>query len=184
MAIFQSVGQALHVSFFMETLPARQKSVAQIIFESVPRKVGIYDDYTPSTIDFSGLNDLEVRGQCAMVRSAVDTHLDKKGVYAIHAMYAHGVKKMVGVRKMSEHCFGALSTKNNMAALAMAWNVYGSKDQRTGLSERHIAAEFGLSKSAVRRDIVRMREALGVVEVEAVGILEAVFVGSGVCLPI
>ena len=71
-----------------------------------------------------------------------------------------------------------------MAALAMAWNVYGSKDQRTGLSERHIAAEFGLSKSAVRRDIVRMREALGVVEVEAVGILEAVFVGSGVCLPI
>jgi Trp operon repressor len=165
----------------METLPARQKCFAQVILEDAQRANGTFEERAPSTIDFSGLNDLEVRGQCAMVRLAVDTHLDRDCKSVVWAMYAHGAKKMVGVRKVRDYCLSALNTKDEMAALAMTWNVYGTQEQRKGLSVRDIADEFNLPPATIQRDIRKLREAVVSLEIKALGVLEGIFETSGVC---
>lgn len=183
MAIFQSVGQALHVSFLMETLPARQKCFAQVILENAQREMGIFDEGTPSTIDFSGLNDLEVRGQCAMVRDAVNTNLDKNAISVIHAMYALQKRKADGVRAVRDLCADVLTTKHDMATLAMAWSFFGTVEQRKDFSVRKIADGFGLHKSTVHDDVKKIRAIVSEIEAEAFSILDDIFVKSGVCEP-
>ena len=145
--IFKSTDQALHVSFLIASLPATQKSIMQAIYEQ-----NIGNRHTEaSTINTSGLNALEFRGQCAMVCQAVDTHLAMPPErYAIKAFLGHQTVKAEGVRGIAQYMEPVVGF-SGMALLATAWNVFGTKSQRKGLGVREIAETYGMSKDKVAR---------------------------------
>lgn len=151
--IFKSTDQALHVSFLVTSLPATQKSIMQSIYEA---NIG-----TPSeerAINAHGLNLLEFRGQCAMVCQAVDTHLGMQPERdAIKAFLGYQLIKAAGVRGIAQYMEPVIGYGGG-ALLATAWHVFGTKEQRKGLSAREIGDEYGLSKDRVARAASRMHK--------------------------
>lgn len=182
-AIFQSAGQALHVSFLMEILPVAQESFMQKAIDDHLRSIGEYEPAMPMhlrTLNFGGLSKLEIRGQCAMIRSAVDNLLPWPEACAVKAYYGHQNTKADGVRGVASFASHSLSMHNQNATLAMAWSVYGTPRQRQGLSIRDIAKEYSLSVTTAQRDkqiIATRAKELGEL---ALGRLEGYFIENGV----
>jgi hypothetical protein len=102
-AIFESVEQALHVSFMVISLPSRQKNTFRLALIQALEQVGdltnrqqatleyLRGTRTESTINFEGLNGDEVRAQCAMVVAAVRDRLSTDERNAIWLRYARGI---------------------------------------------------------------------------------------------
>lgn len=102
-AIFESLEQALHVSFMVISLPSRQKNTFRLALIQALKQVGdltarqeatleyLRGTRTESTINFEGLNGDEVRGQCAMVIAAVKDQLPQDERNAIWIRYARGI---------------------------------------------------------------------------------------------
>ncbi len=182
--IFNSMQQCLHFSFLMEILPATQKSQMQTMIDRMLEDMGIVQERAESTINFGGLNALEIRGQCAMVRGAVLHHLPKPEADAIYARYGHQVCKAGGIRGIRDYSQPMLSTHNDLATLTMAWSVFGTARQREDFSTRKIATEYGLSQSTVTRDVQVIVRTGRTLEGRAVERLTPIFergglVGSG-----
>ncbi|MDB6119305.1 MAG: sigma-70, region 4 family protein, partial [Verrucomicrobiaceae bacterium] len=85
-AIFRSTGQALHVSFLIMSVEARQKNALRMaliqIIEAVEHLTTKQESWlkqlrgdASGTVNFGGLDAYEVRAQCAMVTTAVRDHL-------------------------------------------------------------------------------------------------------------
>jgi len=181
-AVFQSVEAALFFAFLMEGQPVLQKSISQIVFEHLSRMAGRVDaDDTPRTINFSGLTRLEIRGQCAMVRAAVEYRLPAPEAAAVHAYYGRAGQqcKADGIQAVRDYCLPLLSIKGEDPTLAMAWGVFGEKRQREFLSQRKIAREFGLSQSTVCRDMKHIRYTGDVLCNRAVERLRPMFAQQG-----
>jgi hypothetical protein len=84
-AIFQSTGQALHFAYLIQSFEAAPESVMAKEMRKHLAMLG--ETERRSTVDFGGLNPLEIRGQMAMVRSAVNSRLPKPEADAIKARY-------------------------------------------------------------------------------------------------
>ena len=177
--IFRSVQQALHFSFLMATLPVSQKSQMQEIYRQGGQRVWGEDKYEPSTIHFGGLNPLEVRGQCAMVRAAVQDHLLEPERFAIHARFGYQTEKAAGVRGIRDYCLPLLVCQTEWATLSMAWSIFASDIQKDGLSIREIAEHFSLKVSAVNDDIQRITKTARALESRAYDSLNQHFAGTG-----
>lgn len=156
--IFRSVEQALHISFMMEILPVMQKSQMQIVLERMIKEMRAAEEHEQRTINFSGLSPLEIRGQCAMVRGAVEHHLLKQEADAIHARYGFQSCKANGVRGVRDYCLPMMTIRENTPTLAMAWGIYGTKQQKEDLSSRRIAEQFSISQSSVSRNMRIIRD--------------------------
>jgi hypothetical protein len=174
-AIFESIEQALHFSFLMETLPAAQKSQMQVLFDLWLERNGYREVREPSTINFGGLSALEIRGQCSMVRGAVLHQLDEPGISVIHARYAYGFDKGLGIKGARKYCAPMMSTQDEWPTLAMAVNVFGSAKQSAEFSIRNIAKQWGLSKSTVARDVGVIRTTSKMLEQRAYDRLRPIF---------
>ena len=177
--IFRSVQQALHFSFLMETLPVSQKSQMHEIYQQGGQRIWGEEKHQTSTIKFGGLTALEVRGQCAMVRGAVNDHLDVYERHAVYARYSYQKVKAEGVRVMRDCSLASMSCKDEWATIAMAWSVFGNAVQMDGLSTRVIANEFGLSQSSVARDVMTIKKESGRLMISAVHRLQFLFASSG-----
>jgi hypothetical protein len=177
--IFRSVQQAIHFSFMMETLPVSQKSQMHQLFMLAERRLSNLDTIERSTIRFGALNPLEVRGQCAMVRGAVKDHLTDSERQVIHARYAYQKVKAEAVRYVRDISQPSLSCQSEWATLAMAWAVFGTEQQRSGLTTRAIADEFKLSQSMVARDTKEIKRIARLHESQAYDKLHELFAKSG-----
>ena len=152
--VFASVQQALHFSFLMEILPATQRSQMQVMIEALMKQCGVWEEtpVAPRTIDFGGLTALEIRGQCAMVRGAVEHHLTRPERDAIHAGYGRQKTQAEGVRGIASYTSGMTNTTNADAILAMTWGLFCPRHIAETLSLRKIESEYGLSRSCAQRD--------------------------------
>lgn len=173
--IFRSVSQCLHVAYLMEILPATQKSQMQAMIDRMLEDMGIVQEREQGTINFGGLNALEIRGQCAMVRGVVIHHLPKPEADAVHARYAYQKLKADGVRGVRDYSHPLLSTQGDMPTLAMAWSFFCTKKQRDDFSVRKIADEFGLGKSTVATDVAAIKRTARTLENRAVERLSPLF---------
>ena len=180
--IFRDTGQALHVAFLVETLPPSQRSFMQAMIEAHMKACGIWDEAKPTnrTINFGAMSPLEIRGQCAMVRAAVDHHTSPPEAMAIKAHYGQQKTKAVGVAGLVEYLLPLLRSGKRDAALALAWGLYGSQRQRQALSVRAIAEEYGMSKDAAWREQKTIREAGQGLFVRGVSSIDSMFRSSGV----
>jgi len=179
--IFRSVGQALHVAYLMEVLPATQRGIMQAMIEARMKASGVWDEPKSHerTLNFGGLSALEIRGQCAMVRGAVDHHLAQPEIWAVRAQYGHQTTKAGGVRELARYVAPMLACGNGEAVLALAWGIYGNNEQRDGLSVRKVAESYGLSTSSAGRDRqILMRSGTDLLA-RAVGRLEEIFQSGG-----
>ncbi len=150
-AMFESVGQALYVSYLMEILPVYPTSIMQVIYDDQNKRNQIWDDVKKDrTINFIGLSALEVRGQCALIRRAVDRNLDVHEIAVIKSYYGHQKTKSDGVRGFVEYLTWLLPIKNKDAILALGWSVFVTRKQRDGLSIAAISKEYGLDRRLAR----------------------------------
>ncbi|QDQ28227.1 hypothetical protein FNU76_18780 [Chitinimonas arctica] len=89
MAIFKSVPQALHFAYTIEAYEIGAESAMTKALRRIMMDLGIWEEpgTTNTSVDFSGLDRIEVRAQCAMIRQMVDDHLPWEERCAIVARY-------------------------------------------------------------------------------------------------
>lgn len=152
--VFRSVSQALHVSFLMASLPVAQKGNTQVALERLMEEAGVRTEVIrDGTLNFSGLTSMEVRGQCAMVRGAVQHHCTAMERFAIWARFAHDASKAEGVSRLRDYCAGQFTVESPQAQMLMVWAVHATGRVRNMVSQRAIAAEHQLSQSTVQRNM-------------------------------
>lgn len=194
--IFQSVPQCLHVAFLMQTLPATSKSIMQSMIERAMEEAGVMIVRERGNVNFAGLTALEIRGQCAMVRGAVEHHLPKPEADVVQARYVPAptldrvgrpemmpiplqVTKANAIRAVRDYCQPMLSTQGDIPTLAMAWSLFGSKAHKDDFSTRKIASGCQLSQSTVTRDVATIKRLARLLENRAVERLTPIFMKSG-----
>lgn len=159
-AVFQTVGQALHVSFLMEILPVTQRVPTQVLIDGLKKRCGVWDETPPAarTVNFGGMTPLEVRGQCAMVRAAVVDHLPGPERDAVHARFGHQRTKADGVRRLSEYTKPLARIDHDMAMLAIVWSMFQpARRAADRWSLRAIERETGVPKSTLAEAQARVR---------------------------
>ena len=159
--VFRSVGQALHVSFLLEVLPVTQRVSTQVLIDGLRKRCGVWDDSQRSerSVDFGGLTPLEVRGQCAMVRAAVVDHLTEPERHAVMARFGHQGTKASGVRGIADYVEPMAHLQHAGALLAVTWSLFQpAKRAADRWSLRAIEAETGVSKSALSRAQIAIRQ--------------------------
>lgn len=178
--IFQNVGQALHFSYLLEVMPATQKGSTQLLIESIRQQLGKIEARVSSSVNFSGMNALEVRGQCAMVRGAAQNHLTSIEHDAIRARYGHRLTKAAGVRGVSSYVQAMTSLHNDSAMLAVSWWMY---HKPTRIADRYslqqVAYEYGVSRQDVQGALNVLRKAAESLERRAHERLGELFLNTG-----
>lgn len=178
--IFQSIGQALHVSFLMDSLPVTQKGNTQAMLERLMEEAGVPREIRrDGSLNFSGLSPMEVRGQCAMVRGAVGHHCTAMEAHAIRAWFAHDASKAEGVRQLRDFFGGLFTIESPQAQMLIVWHIHAQGRARDLCTERAIAGEHGLSQSTVHRNIVAVGRACAGPRVAGMRRLEALFQRDG-----
>ncbi|GGI16418.1 hypothetical protein [Oxalicibacterium faecigallinarum] len=96
-AIFTSVGQALHVAYLIMASDARQDSPLRKALVRMMSDIDLSAQQTEwlnqlrgeatGTVNFAGLSADDVRAQCALIVSAVDSKLMAQEKWVIHAKY-------------------------------------------------------------------------------------------------
>jgi hypothetical protein len=106
--VFESIGQALHVSFMVMANEARQggplrKALIQMMDQQRTLTAKQRDwmnqligEKSEGTVDFSGLTADEIRGQCAMVTQIVKDHLTEPEMHAIRARFIPTAMEEIG----------------------------------------------------------------------------------------
>jgi hypothetical protein len=92
--IFKSAAQAVFFAYMMHGLPVRRTSGLQRAIWQATEGLGFKEKVAIGSINFNGLDDLEVRGQCAMIRLHVETLPHKLASYALQSKF--------GLTQMSE----------------------------------------------------------------------------------
>ncbi|GAQ30232.1 hypothetical protein SAMD00023378_3915 [Ralstonia sp. NT80] len=189
-AVFQTTGQALHLSYLMLSLPATEKNAMRIALiqamEFTPklnyRQSQWLDQLrgTPSdTVNFGGLTMLEVRGQCSIVTSAVNSRLPTAERGAILARFGVGEEKAEGVKLLMRYARRACGIDAYGPVYLLAARHYVPKVRREGLSLRAIADKHGLTKHAVETAALWMAKHFASLEVMAMQRLQTVFMADG-----
>lgn len=159
--VFRDVRHALHVSFLIHSMPATSPSPTAIVIDRLVKECHVWDGLPvrrEGAVNFSGLSTLEVRAQCAQVVAMVNHLKHPAESAAVKAMFGHQVIKAAGVRDLAQYCEPTIGSVTGMAALACAWNVFGTERQRSGLGREAIAEEFGVSERAVRDAVATIRK--------------------------
>lgn len=114
-AIFQTTGQALHVSYLIMSVEARQKNALRMALIQIIESVELPNNRlkawlaqlrgeSSGTVNFDGLDAYEVRAQCAMVTQVVKDHLPGPERYAVIGAYTKlPLEKAEAVRYLSNY---------------------------------------------------------------------------------
>lgn len=176
MAIFQTTGQAVHFSYVIQAYDASPQSQMAIIMRNAIRQIGMRG----SSIDFGGLSPLEVRGQCAMIRACVRSHLRPIEACALEARYSSDRDtKRLAIRELAE-TYAPVIGINPSLALALMWRQHIDQTRRKDFTLRAIAKDYGTSKDTVHRAAKALNDHLHLLEGLALSNLHARFVADEV----
>lgn len=181
-AVFRSVSQALHVSFLMATLPVTQKGNTQALVERLMADAGVAKEvHRDGTLNFAGLSPMEVRGQCAMVRGAVDHHCQPLERAAIHAWFMSQptAAKNDAILALRDHCDATFTIEGSSPRALVLWHIHSQGRARDVCTERAIAAEHVLSQSTVHRNIVAVSKVCTLLRRRGMDALEPMFRRDG-----
>lgn len=173
--IFKSAQQAIAFSYMMAGLPAREGGgLGKMLDRMKLEETGIAEPRgEPSSISFAGLNEMEIRGQCAMVRSAVETMLPHPESVAIRSRFGaadikrgpggriaratYGFERTEAMRQLSRYMAPMLPTLPPEALLLLIARVCGECEQLRP-TFRRIEEECGSSKSALERAEKKLKQ--------------------------
>lgn len=183
-AVFRSVHQALHVAFLMAVLPPTQKSNTQALIEQLMRDAGVLREVEhDGTLNFQGLSPLEVRGQCAMVRGAVEHHCTEPERMAIWAWFAHDENKARAISYLCDWCTPYWTVESRPARMMMTWraNLTEGSAAARQCSVRDVEGEFGIPKSTAHRNVLAVSKACRGLREQGINRLTALFESGGLC---
>jgi hypothetical protein len=189
-AIFESTEQALHVSFLILSVPAMgENKFRQFLIKvmevapSLSKRQQVWLDQlkgAPSeTVNFSGLDQIEVRGQCAMIVAAVRDRLPSTERGALLARYGIGEDKQAGVVRLALHARRSCGLGLKPCAKLTARH-YLPKSERDALSFRDLADEFKVTKDKLYRASIWMAKQYRAMENLGIARLDAKFKAQGV----
>ncbi|MDR1662524.1 MAG: hypothetical protein LBR95_08915 [Azoarcus sp.] len=194
-AIFRTTSQALHFSYVIQAYEPSAESVMAKVVRRLMKESGVWDVGAPSTVNFDGLNALEVRAQCAMIRAAVHDRLPGPECWVIQARY--GINDIVAEDGQRKYCnqekFEAIlnladwmrPSLRDVSPLAvdhLVANATGGKGVRKR-TLRELAEQFGKSKDTWRRSLCDVRRRLDALENLAIDRLTPGFVAEGIVAP-
>lgn len=194
-AIFRSTSQALHFAYLIEAYEVSVESIMSRAMRVIMMELGLWNTGEPSTVDFGGLNALEVRAQCSMIRAAVRDRLPAPEAWAVQARY--GINEITledGRRKpvFSRERYDAIMrlgdwlspSFSNFNPLAVDLLVARAVDKRVAdVTFRQMAESFGLDHSTYAYALKRVRGKLEDLERLAVHRLDPAFVTDGLVEP-
>jgi hypothetical protein len=104
-AIFENIGQALHVAFLIMSVEAQQDSpMRKALLRMMEYVNGLSDEQCDwydqlrgtrtGNINFAGLTAMEVRAQCAMITAAVESKLADPEKWVLQAKYGQMASAM------------------------------------------------------------------------------------------
>ena len=190
-AIFRSTSQALHFAYLIEAYEVSVESIMTKALRMMMMENGVWNTGEPSSVNFGGLNALEVRAQCAMIRAAVRDRLPEIEKWAVQARYGineilieDGRRRPVFSRerydsmlKLSDWLAPTLSQFNPLAVDLL---VARAVDKRVAdVTFRQMAEQFGMSKDTWHRALHGVRKRLEGLENLAIDRLEPAFVTDG-----
>lgn len=189
-AVFKTTGQALHASYLILSQPAMEKGAfrAALIraMEATPKLTARQSEWldqlrgSPSgSVNFEGLSMMEVRAQCSMVTSAVNSRLPTAERGVILARFAVGGQKGEGVQALVRHCRRSCGINAFAPVYLLVARHYATKAQREGLSLRAIADKHGVSKHAAETAARWIAKHIGALELLAMQRLQAIFLADG-----
>lgn len=163
-AIFKNTEQAVWFSFTIQAFePGRESQMAKVLRRHL-EELGEAEGYR-SSIDFDGLNALEVRGQAAMVRLAVEALLPGPESWAVKSRYgltnivrqadgsrsfAFSAERLIAMRGLAAYLAPDYERMSHDALMLLIARACGeAKAVRPALQQ--IEAEVGISKSALGR---------------------------------
>lgn len=153
--IFRTIEQALHVAFLFEILPATQKSQMQALIEKLQEHLGVVNRREAGTLNFGGMNALEIRGQCAMIRAAVDSKLMEPEANAIKARYGQHTTKCNAMLQVAQYINPLISQTSASAdaAQSIVCSIYAQKKEKPFFTTRVIAERHKVSQRTICNDI-------------------------------
>jgi len=176
--------------------------------EATPNLTGMQEAWlvqlrgTPSdsTVDFEGLSSEEVRAQCAMVMSAVESKLPAPERAVVrarftpaeyeevcvgghrHRRYFYGPARVDGIRYLSDWLAPGSSITGPALDLLVAKAF--ANHERLAVSYRDMAQSFGGNHMTYARAFPKIRERLRELEAVAISRLGKYFVMRGLILPV
>lgn len=189
--IFRSTSQALHFAYLIEAYEVSVESIMSKAMRIIMMELGLWNTGEPSTVNFGGLNALEVRAQCSMIRAAVRDRLPAPEAWAVQARY--GINEIIladGQRKpvFSRERYDAIMrlgdwlspTFSHFNPLAVDLLVARAVDKRVAdVTFRQMAEQFGASKDTWNRALHDVKKRLEGLEKLAINRLEPAFVADG-----
>jgi hypothetical protein len=191
-AIFRNTPQALHVAYLVMSEPVREKNGLRIALIRIIEGIGTLNrrqaawlDYLygqkSSTVNFDGLDPLEIRGQCALITAAVIHHLTPAERCAIWVRYSKTVERKTGVIQLSKSLRAKLNLSNLDAIRYLVAEQSLPKDQRDQEKTfRYIADQTDVPVRTLERAAMMIRKQLRQLENSAYDTLTPMFERDGV----
>jgi hypothetical protein len=184
-SIFMSVPRALHFAYLIQAYEAAPESIMARIMRAHVEDCDIWEPRKAKTIDFGGLNALEVRAECAGIRATVERVLDGVDLAVIRARY--GLTEYVDEDGERRFFFSRERAKaiENLASLVFVPQYPEEKQtvldllvarhfasrKTTPITLRAIADAFGKSHTHYGRIAKRIEEQLIAIENRALDAL-------------
>lgn len=188
-AIFMSVPRALHFAYLIQAYEAAPESLMARIMRNCVEDCDVWEPRKARTVDFSGLNALEIRAECAGIRAHVVRILPELERCVIQARYGLTDYEDEGETRRfffdRERC-------EAIQHLARAWALPQYEDlnpaildllvarhfasrRLTPITLRAIAETFGRNHTYYRRIANKLEEQLTLIENRALDALGELF---------
>lgn len=189
--IFNTTAQAVHFSFLIQAYEASPESQMGKMMRRAAEEV---DGTHRSTVHLDGLNPLEIRGQCALIRGAIAHQLPKPEADAMRARYGLVMTRNLpdGTREveLSEERHKAifdladylLPQFQNIPRLALVHLVMREVGNLSAMQYpfKTIEQLCGGSHSTMHREFPKLRDKIHALEKRALLILTPIFERDGV----
>ena len=202
-AVFENVGQAVHVSFLIMAQEAKQDAPLRAALIKAMESVQLNGRQrcwleqlrgtASGSINFGGLDGNEVRAQCALVLQAVKHRLPKTEMWVLQAKYgqtdfedvdgrrrfAFSVERIEAIKGLADWFRPMFPGLNPNAVDCMLGRLFANHKQ-LDITVRDLAKSFGASHMTYQRASTRMQGHVRELEQMAFNRLAPSFVADGV----
>jgi len=202
-AVFENVGQAVHVSFLIMAQEAKQDAPLRAALIKAMESVQLNGRQrcwleqlrgtASGSINFGGLDGNEVRAQCALVLQAVKHRLPKTEMWVLQAKYgqtdfedvdgkrrfAFSVERIEAIKGLADWFRPMFPGLNPHAIDCMLGRLFANHKQ-LDITVRDLAKSFGASHMTYQRASKKMQEHLCEMEQIAFQRLAPSFAAQGV----
>jgi hypothetical protein len=202
-AVFENVGQAVHVSFLIMAQEAKQDAPLRAALIRAMESVVLSGRQrcwldqlrgaSTGRINFGGLNGNEVRAQCALVLQAVKHRLPATEMWVLQAKYgetdfedvdgkrrfAFSAERIDAIKGLSDWFRPLFPSVPSQAIDCMLGRLFANHKQ-LDITVRDLAASFGGSRMSYQRASKKMQDHLREMERIAFQRLTPSFVAQGV----